>query len=72
MVTEAEKTITDVKPNWQPQWLVKDKHGCECGITIDDHCYVVLCRDWEGNWKPSKHIPITVAEFLGKLVNEHN
>ena len=33
-----------------------------------DYCYV-LCKDWEGEWKPSKWIPIAVAKYLGKIVS---
>lgn len=77
----VEQTIEDVKvkhPNdlgcpvkaiWEPQWLVDIGHDCQCGITIDDHCFVVLCQDWDGNWIPSKHIPNAVAKFLGELAN---
>ena len=70
MVTETEQTIAGTKPNWQPEWLVEDKHGCQCGITVDDHCYVVLCQDWGGNWNPSNHIPPHVAVYLGRLSAE--
>lgn len=27
--------------SWHPQWLVDTGYDCQCGITIDDHCYVV-------------------------------
>jgi hypothetical protein len=69
---ETETGQIEVRHNWQPQWLVDIGHGCQCGIMVDDHCYIVLCQDWEGNWTPSKHIPINVAKFLGKIANEDN
>ncbi len=64
-----ECNLSDTKPNWQPEWLIEDKHGCQCGIMMDDRCYVVLCQDWNGNWIPPSHIPINVAKFLGELVH---
>ena len=64
------KNISDMKPNWQPEWLVEDKHGCNLGITIDDHCFIVLSPDTEGQWHPIKHIPNTVARRIGQLANE--
>lgn len=70
MVTQREQTIADAKTNWQPKWLVDIGNGCQCGVTIDDHCYVVLSQDWDGNWQSSKHIPLIVAKFLGKLATE--
>lgn len=42
MMTQTEQSIADAKPNWKPKWLVDIGHECQCGITIDDHCYVVL------------------------------
>jgi hypothetical protein len=72
MVTKTEQHITEAKSNWQPRWLVDIGHGCQCGITIDDHCYVTLSKNWDDKWIPTSHIPIKVAEFLGELVNESN
>ena len=57
---------------WQPEWIVDIGHGCEVGITIDDGCFVVLCKDWWGNWRPSPHIPHQVVHFLDELAkNKH-
>ena len=64
------QNISDVKSNWQPQWLVEDEHGCKLGICIDDHCFVVLSPDTEGQWHPIKHIPDMVAQRIGQLANE--
>ena len=62
-----ESVATDVKPNWQPMWLVDTGHDCKCGITIDDHCFVVLTADVIGQWHPVKHIPHAVAQRIGQL-----
>jgi len=53
--------------NWRPQWLVDIGHDCQCGITVDDHCFVVLTADVKGQWHSVKHIPHAVAQRIGQL-----
>ena len=74
MLEQLERSQGTVKsddighcPQWKPRWLVDVGQGCSVGITTDDGCFVVLCQDWYGNWRLSKHIPPTVAQFLGGL-----
>lgn len=70
MVMQAQEDIVDVKPNWQPEWLVNVGDSCKCGITIDDHCFVVLSPTETGQWQPVKHIPKQAARQIGKLVKK--
>jgi len=72
MVTKTKHPISEIKSNWQPKWFVKDEHDCHCGITLDDHCFVVLRQDWDGNWTPSNHITNAVVMFLGELANNNH
>ena len=72
MSTKTKEKIAEPKSNWQPRWVVDVGHDCQCGIAMDDHCYVVLCPDLKGNWKPSSHIPTAVAEFLNDLIDDSN
>jgi len=58
------------KSNWQPQHIVDIGHGCDMGIAIDDHCFVVLYPTETGQWRPGKHIPKQVARQIGKLVKQ--
>ena len=51
-------------PVWQPQETVDIGNGCQCGISTDDHCYVVLTRNIVGGWTPSEWIPPKVAKRL--------
>lgn len=67
-----EQTISDPKLNWQPQWLVDIGHGCQCGITIDDHCFVVLVQNCVGGWIPTEWIPPKVAYRLGELAQSES
>jgi len=34
---------------------------------LDDRCFVVLTKNWAGQWMPSTHIPKPVAVRLGEL-----
>ena len=54
--------------NWQPRWKVTDSRGDDVGITVDDHCFVVLVQN-EGRWKPSAWIPAGAAKLIGILSN---
>lgn len=60
------------KVTWRPEELIDVGHGCQVGITTDDHCFLVLVQDWYGNWKPSKWIPIAAARRLGELASPVN
>lgn len=66
-VDEIDMSQCPTGPVWIPRWLVDCGKGCEVGITIDDHCFVVLVKDWHGNWRPARHIPREVAERLAEL-----
>ena len=63
----CERTIA-----WQPKELVDVGSGCQCGITTDDGCYMVLIQSWNGLWKPTSWIPLQVAKRLGELANHYN
>ena len=52
MATEVELNIAQVRSNWQPDCLVDLGHGCQCGITTDDHCFVVLVES--NGWTPTE------------------
>ena len=52
---------------WTPKWLVDCGKGCEVGITIDDHCFVVLAKNWADQWMPTTHIPWEAAGTIGDL-----
>jgi len=58
-----------VKSSWQPKELIDIGSGCQCGITTDDGCFVVLAKNWEGEWKPASWIPPQVAQRLGELAS---
>ena len=64
---------------WQPKWKVDVGHGCEVGVTIDDHCLMALIPthkmtngeiEFTGEWKPTPWIPKAVAEFMATKVAE--
>ena len=42
--------------------------GCQLGVTLDDHCFVVLYPQENGRWKPGTHIPEPIARFLSSVV----
>lgn len=61
------------KPStWQPKELVDVGNDCQCGITIDDGCFVVLGKNWQGSWRPITHFPSSVARRLGELAARDN
>lgn len=64
--TEDRQTGRDT---WHPQWTVDVGQGCEVGITIDDGCFVVLCANEVGQWRPATHIPAAAARLLGALAD---
>jgi hypothetical protein len=37
--------VCEETSTWQPKELVDVGHGCQCGITTDDGCYVVLSQN---------------------------
>ena len=51
-----EATVATNTPDercaWQPKWTVKTPGGGEVGVTIDDHCFMVLSADEGGNGTP--------------------
>lgn len=81
----VEQIAEDVKVNhsndfgcpviksWQPQWLVDIGQDCQCGIKIDDHCFVVLTQNYlSGSWAPTEWIPPQVAKRLGELAQSES
>jgi len=64
-----ESVVCEKPVMWQPKELVDVGHGCQCGITIDDGCYMVLIQNWDGLWKPTSWIPKEVAQRLGELAS---
>ena len=52
---------------WEPLWTVDVGCDCKVGITVDDSCFMVLSQNMAGQWRPSTHIPIAAARFLGEL-----
>ena len=52
---------------WMPKWIVKMKPN-NIGITIDDHCYLVLVRKEGGQWMPTKWIPKEAVIFIAELI----
>ncbi len=72
MNKKATQTLTrpGFVSNWQPKWVITIQAGCEMGITTDDHCFVVLSPDEQGQWQSVKHIPKAVALRLGELASQ--
>lgn len=77
-MTEAEETPipvdeidlgSDPSATWLPRWIVDCGRDCEVGIAVDDHCFVVLAKTFDGQWHPTKHIPRQAAEKLGELAD---
>ena len=66
-VDEQDSGQCPVGVLWVPQWIVDCGKGCEVGITIDDRCFVVLAKNWVGQWVPTTHIPREAAEKIGEL-----
>jgi hypothetical protein len=64
---EIDLSTCPSRPAWTPRWLVECGKDSEVGITIDDHCFVVLAKDWNDNWGPATHIPWQAAVKLGEL-----
>jgi hypothetical protein len=58
-------------PQWVPQWIVPVGKDSEVGITVDDHCFVVLVKHWSGRWVPTSHVPSEAAAKLGDLARDH-
>lgn len=65
----------DIVSNWQPKWEVDVGHDCKVGVTIDDHCFVVLVPGFEmkggeieytGEWKPTPWIPMAAARLVAE------
>jgi hypothetical protein len=52
---------------WQPHWVFTAAVGYTVGLTVDDHCFVVLVADQNDQWRPAYHIPQLVAEEIGRL-----
>ena len=54
-----------------PDWVFRYGKDDEAGIMVDDHCLVVLFKNWLGQWGPATHIPREVAmrlpEYAEKL-----
>ena len=63
MMQESDPT----QPIWVPEWVLVDKHGCRVGLTVDDHCYVVLLPDEEGRRKLVSWIPPIAVEKIVEL-----
>jgi len=64
-----ESPVADSR--WRPKWVEKTRAGSKVGVTVDDHCFVVLSYDPENDlWHPCKHIPQEVAMLIRRLVNE--
>lgn len=66
---EMDFSLCPKAVHWVPRWLVDCGKRCEVGITIDDHCFVVLAKDWSGKWGPTSHIPPVVAQRLSELAD---
>ena len=62
-----------VKSSWKPRWRVDVGSGCEAGLTVDDHCYVVLLPSYTTSsaepfeWRPTSWIPKAVALKMAEL-----
>jgi hypothetical protein len=61
------------KAQWEPRWRVDVGSGCEVGLTVDDHCYVVLLPHYStessepAGWRPGKWIPRAAALKIAEL-----
>ncbi len=66
-VDEIDLSTQAHVPEWVPRWLV-DAGGVDVGITIDDHCFVVLAMTEHG-WRPTSWFPWQVARRLGELAD---
>jgi len=53
---------------WHPKWIVTAQAGYDLGLIVDDHCFVALVPDQNGQWRPAYHIPQLIAEEIGRLV----
>ena len=60
-VDEIDATTNAVVDAWMPRWVIEYGKNDVAGITIDDHCVVVLVKNWLGEWTPATHIPREVA-----------
>ena len=47
----------------RPRWRVECGAECEVGITVDDHCFIVLLKR-EHEWMPTPYIPREAAEWM--------
>ena len=65
--------------NWQPKWEVDVGADCKVGVTIDDHCFVVLVPgfkivddkiEFTGTWKPTPWIPVAAARLIAEKLSE--
>ena len=67
-------SVEDLNPtgqaavNWVPRWVVVCGDW-EFGVTVDDHCFLVLVKSEHGQWLPTKWIPWQAARKLGELAD---
>ena len=52
---------------WEPTWKVDVGNDCEVGVVMDDGCFLVLVPNENGQWLPTKWIPVAAARFIGDL-----
>lgn len=57
-----ETIVNDIPVLWPPKELVGVGNGCQCAITTDDGCFIVLAKNWDGKWKPIAWSPNEVAK----------
>jgi hypothetical protein len=56
---------------WTPKWIVDCGKDCEVGLTVDDHCFLVLIKGDSGEWQPCKHIPREAAKKMWELADDY-
>ena len=59
------------RQSWQPEWTIDCGQGCEAGLTIDDGCFGALLPNGAGQWRPTRWIPMKVAEKIASLITDH-
>ncbi len=68
MIEPSAQLGSPAASRWKPEWTVPLKGGGEIGVRRDDHCFVVMVPDANGEWQLTKHIPQPAATLICSLL----
>ena len=65
----AEEREKRAASGLRPRWRIACSEWDEIGVTVDDHCFVVLMK-FDSEWTPIPYIPRAVAEWIAGHLTE--